>query len=118
MQSLSLIVPAFNEKWIIADTLDELDAYMREYMSAWAYEILLINDGSTDGMADAVNALTRPNVRVISHEINRGRGAAIRTGFAAARNEFIVTLDADLSYAPYHIKINNSLRSYIFCWPA
>ena len=104
MHQISLIVPAFNEAAIIARTIAELDQYMVEQMAEWAYEIVVVDDGSTDGMAEVLEGLNNPRLVVARHSRNMGRGAGIRTGFASASGQYLVCLDADLSYAPFHIE--------------
>ena len=102
---VSFILPAYNESAIITRNLDELHAWLSEHMPTLPYEVLLIDDGSSDGMGPLVDdyAQAQPNTRVVHHERNRGRGRAIRTGFEHATGEFVICLDADLSYAPDHI---------------
>ncbi|CAA9542181.1 MAG: hypothetical protein AVDCRST_MAG88-103 [uncultured Thermomicrobiales bacterium] len=94
---LSLIVPAYNEGDRIAPSLAE----MREYLDAAGldYELLVINDGSTDGTAELVERLgdDQPRLRPLGYRANRGKGHAVRTGVAAARGEFVMFTDADLS---------------------
>lgn len=103
--TLSLVIPAFNESEIIAGTVGEVAAYMRAVETDTSFEIIIIDDGSSDGMADIVRALmeNEPALRIVSHGHNKGRGAGVRTGLDAARGTFVICLDADLSYAPEHI---------------
>ncbi|WP_449256999.1 glycosyltransferase family 2 protein [Bosea sp. (in: a-proteobacteria)] len=103
MIDISLIVPAYNEAGIIVGTVGELDAFMRTHMPGRSFEIIIVDDGSTDGMADRLAQLDLPVLHVERHARNLGRGAGLRTGFAAARGTYVVTLDSDLSYAPTHI---------------
>lgn len=103
MTEISLVIPAFNEAAIITNTVRELDEYMRHSMVGRSFEIIVVDDGSTDGMADRLDELAMKNLKVQRHPRNLGRGAGIRTGFAAASGEFVITLDSDLSYAPDHI---------------
>src|SRR6516225_1855440 len=83
--SLSLVIPAFNEEAGIRQAIAEAD----ETLAALArdYEILIVDDGSRDATAEIVAeaARTRPRVRLLRHAENRGYGAALRTGFEAAR---------------------------------
>lgn len=101
---LSLVVACYNEKGSIVrferELLPELDAL------GHSYEIVAVDDGSTDDGLAALKALAGrfPEVIVISHSQNRGLGAALRTGFGAAQGDWIVTLDADLTFHPSQIK--------------
>lgn len=103
MTTVSLVIPAYNEAGVIVGTVNELTEFMRAHMPSCSYEIVVVDDGSTDGMADKLEGLTHPSLKVVRHKRNRGRGAGIRTGFAAAAGDYVVTLDSDLSYAPDHI---------------
>ncbi len=102
---LSLIIPAYNEEAIIAGSLRELCTYMDDALPQVAYEIIVVDDGSTDQTVRTVEEVARmhPGVRSVVHERNRGRGKAVRTGFEAAQGGYIICLDADLSYSPEHI---------------
>ena len=100
-EALSIVVPAFNE----GDTFDvSLEHIARELdLLAVPYELVLIDDGSTDGTSASIaRAMTSLGDRVLAfrHPENRGLAAALRTGFEHARNPFVAVLDADLSYAP------------------
>lgn len=103
MPEISLVVPAYNEAGIITGTVRELHDYMQRAMPGRSFEIIVIDDGSKDGMVERLVEMSMPELRVVRHPRNRGRGAGIRTGFAAASGEYVVTLDADLSYSPDHI---------------
>lgn len=92
---LSIIVPVHNEVNTILELLRRVQA------QKLAYEIIVVDDGSTDGTADALSKLDgQPKVRVLRHERNRGKGAALRTGFAAVKGDVILIQDADLEYDP------------------
>jgi len=103
MVEISLVVPAYNEAGIIAGTVTELCGFMRREMPGRSFEIIVVDDGSTDGTVDRLAEIDMPCLRVVRHKRNRGRGAGIRTGFAAATGDYVLTLDSDLSYAPSHI---------------
>lgn len=92
----SLILPFYNEKEIIADTVRTLSAFLSAQFDD--YELIAVDDGSTDGSAALVEALALPNVRVIRYEKNRGKGCAVRTGMLAAGGDIAMFLDADLAY--------------------
>lgn len=69
------------------------------------YEVLAVDDGSTDETLQTLGeiALRQPRLKILSHPANRGLGAALRTGFAAATGDWIAVLDADLSWSPSQI---------------
>lgn len=95
---LSVIVPAYNEE----RTLDEL---LRQVVGGpYAYpekEVIVVDDGSTDRTPDVLRYWAgQPGVRIVRHERNRGKGAAVRTGLAEARGELTLIQDADLEYDP------------------
>jgi len=93
--SLSVIIPCYNEKLTIAEIIRRVKAINR------AAEIIVVDDGSTDGTRDTLKAFENdPIVRVILHSHNQGKGAAVRTGFAAARGDIVLIQDADLEYDP------------------
>src|SRR5262245_53701883 len=95
---ISLVIPAFNEEAGIAAAIAEADAALARLGND--YEILIIDDGSHDRTFDVATeaARTRPRVRIIRHETNRGYGAALRTGFEAARGERVAFTDADCQF--------------------
>src|SRR5437868_11183285 len=83
--SLSLVIPAYNEEKGIHAALQEADRALAELTSE--YEILVVDDGSRDDTARVVAEAARhsPHIRLLRHSENHGYGAALRTGFAAAR---------------------------------
>jgi dolichol-phosphate mannosyltransferase len=95
---LSLVIPAYNEADGIARAVVEADDALRQL--GWPYEVIVVDDGSRDATADAVRTAAhgRPNVRLLWHGTNRGYGAALRTGFEAARGERIAFTDADCQF--------------------
>jgi glycosyltransferase involved in cell wall biosynthesis len=91
---LSVVVPCFNER----STVQQL--VKRVLDSPWVAEVIVVDDGSTDGTRELLGSVDDPRVRVELHDRNRGKGAALRTGFALARAEYVVVQDADLEYDP------------------
>jgi phosphomannomutase len=93
---LSVVVPAYEEHDRIASSIDAIRAALGGLDGG--VEIVVVDDGSSDGTADAARAASADQVLV--HEHNRGKGAAVRTGVRAATGRTIAFTDADLSYAP------------------
>ena len=91
---LSLVIPAFNEAGTIELALERVLA------QPFVCEVIIVDDGSTDGTRDVLEAIDDPRVRVIFHETNQGKGAALHTGFRHATADFVGVQDADLEYDP------------------
>lgn len=91
--AVSLVVPAYNEEGAIGAQIERIQAVMGG--SGWPYELIVVDDGSTDGTSREAR---RDAVRLIELPRNRGYGAALKAGIAAARNEWVVILDADGTY--------------------
>ena len=100
---ISVIVPLFNE----AESLPELAAWIHRVMetNGYSYEVLMIDDGSTDGSWDTVQSLAKeyPAIHGISFRRNYGKSAALYEGFAAAQGDVVITMDADLQDSPDEI---------------
>jgi len=103
---VSIILPAFNEEGIIERNIARLYDYLDGLAAHYIWEVLVINDGSSDQtgpLADKI-AESHTNMSVYHHNINRNLGTALRTGFKKSKGDYVVVLDIDLSYAPYHIE--------------
>jgi glycosyltransferase involved in cell wall biosynthesis len=93
---LSVVIPVYNEVENIREILKRVQA------TRLAREIIVVDDGSQDGTRDALKRLKdKGGLRVILHDQNKGKGAAVRTGLSAARGDVILIQDADLEYNPH-----------------
>jgi len=92
--AVSIVVPVRNEADNIAPLITEIAATLD---GRWAYEIIYVNDGSTDATAEQLQAVMkqRPNLRQLRHAVSSGQSAAVRSGVRAARGAIVATLDGD-----------------------
>ena len=92
---LSVVIPVYNEVHTLLSLIE------RVQRSPVEKEIIVVDDCSTDGTTDLLKRTAlEPNVRTLFHAVNQGKGAALRTGFAAATGEAVIVQDADLEYDP------------------
>ena len=96
---LSIIIPLFNE----AESLPELKAWIDASLKDFTYELIFVDDGSTDGSWEVITRMADDNVHAIRFRRNYGKSAALYEGFAAAEGDIVVTMDADLQDSPEEI---------------
>ena len=98
IRKLSVIVPVYNERNTVVEVLRRMRAV--ELPDGIEREIIVIDDGSNDGTRDVLRQLGDSTVRVLVHDVNRGKGASVRTGLALATGDYVLIQDADLEYDP------------------
>jgi glycosyltransferase involved in cell wall biosynthesis len=96
---LSIVMPVYNEARRVAEAVKQV----LEVDFPCEVELVVVDDGSRDATASILETIDDPRMRVIRHERNRGKGAAVRTGATQARGDSLVILDADLEYDPRDI---------------
>ena len=95
-RTLTVIVPVFNERTTVAEIIRRI----RAVDIALTVDVIAVDDGSSDGTDKVLAALEDSTVRVLTHPVNQGKGAAIRSGLALARGDLVIIQDADLEYDP------------------
>jgi len=98
---ISVIIPVYNEALTIKEIIFRVQNVDLEK------EIIVVDDHSTDGTSAQLKDINEQyeNVQILTHDRNRGKGAALRTGFAAAGGDIIIIQDADLEYDPQEYKV-------------
>ena len=92
---LSVIIPCFNEAATILDLIERV-----RQAPVPSKQLIVVDDGSSDGTRELLSRLNAPDVTILMHDRNQGKGAALATGFAAAKGEICIVQDADLEYDP------------------
>ena len=95
---ISVVIPVFNEAKTIGQVIE------RVLNCGFDTELVVVDDASTDGTRGFLEKFSHPQVKILYHAINKGKGAALRTAFAATHNPYIFVQDADLEYDPQDYK--------------
>ncbi len=95
---LSVVIPVYNEAGTIKEILNRVEAVPQDK------EIIVVDDGSTDGTREWLTQIFDENITVLFHPVNKGKGAALRTGFERVTGDIVIIQDGDLEYNPgeYH----------------
>jgi len=96
---LSVVIPVYNEEETIEEVIN------RVIYAPYQKEIIVVDDGSTDGTRNISNELNNPALRICYHNKNYGKGRALQTGFATASGDIILVQDADLEYDPNEFQV-------------
>ena len=99
---VSIVVPAYNEASIVEEHLSILCEYMESLEDQFRWEIIFVNDGSTDDTGELAEAFakTRSNIHVFHHKVNLRLSQTLRHAFKYCGGDYVVTVDFDLSYSP------------------
>lgn len=95
-KKLSIIIPIYNERQTISEILKKINAVVLDLEK----EIIIVDDGSTDGTTDILKGLDQKQYKIIFKDKNEGKGAAIKTGLQEATGDIVIFQDADLEYDP------------------
>ncbi len=103
MTEVSVVLPMYNEEENAENTIREIIKVLEKNYSS--FEVVVVNDGSTDSTGEIIEKISKkdPRVRFLNHSRNLGKGNVYRTAFPHLKGDFVVTIDADLSYSPSEI---------------
>ncbi len=96
IEAVSVIVPVYNERGSVLETLEKLRSTLKQ--TGIRYEIIVVNDASKDGTSHILDGIREPGITILHHPQNRGYGASLKTGIAAAKHPWILITDADGTY--------------------
>jgi glycosyltransferase involved in cell wall biosynthesis len=96
---ISIVIPVYNEGKTVAAIIDKVKRAPL-YAAGDTREIVVVDDCSKDATRDILRNITGPDIKIVYHDVNKGKGAALRTGFARCTGDIIIIQDADLEYNP------------------
>jgi glycosyltransferase involved in cell wall biosynthesis len=109
---ISIVIPAYNEENGIAPVLEELEGELKSLELPFPIEVIIVNDGSRDGTSKAIEPFVGKLIKLVEHPVNRGYGAALKTGINAAIHPWILITDADGTYPNEFIPDVVALREH------
>lgn len=109
-KEISIIIPCYNEEKNIEKCIKELELFFFKMRKAYSYELIFVDDGSTDNTKRILNRFSRYNTRIntVSYKENKGKGYAVRMGLMKAKHNIRLILDCDLSVKPIELLYFNS----------
>ena len=108
MKKISIVIPVYNEQEGLNNTIRQMEELLES--TDFDFDIIIVNDGSTDGSNKILEGVNNPLIKIIHHDINRGYGAALKTGMAKASASYVCITDADGTYPNLEFK---KLANYI-----
>ncbi len=104
---VSIILPVYNEASILVQSIETFYNYITTLDSKYKWEIIIVNDGSTDETRRIADELAKkyPIIKVFHHVVNLNLGNALKTGFLNSKGDYVISMDIDLSYSVDHIKL-------------
>ena len=108
MKKISIVIPVYNEQEALNNTIRQMEELLES--TDFDFDIIIVNDGSTDGSNKILEGVNNPLIKIIHHNINRGYGAALKTGMAKASASYVCITDADGTYPNLEFK---KLANYI-----
>ena len=102
MTRITIIIPVFNEQECLNNTIQQMEELSKS--SDFEFDITTVNDGSTDRSNEILEGISNPSIKIIHHDINRGYGAALKTGIAESSAPYVCITDADGTYPNLELK--------------
>jgi len=102
MRRISIVIPVFNEQECLNKTIRQMEELLGS--SDFEFDIIIVNDGSTDSSNEILEGINNPSIEIIHHDTNRGYGAALKTGIARSSAPYVCITDADGTYPNLELK--------------